>query len=81
MFEIVGIQSVSFVGKDKNKVEGISLFCIDQSYENPALVGHRAERIFLPASKGYTVHSFAVGDLVHVSYNRYGKPEAVNALV
>lgn len=77
MFEIVGIQSVSFVGKDKNKVEGVSLFCIDRSYENPALNGHRVERIFLPASKGFLASSFTVGDVLRVNYNRYGKPDTV----
>lgn len=78
MFEIVGIKKTSFNGKDGNKVEGVTLHCINHGYLLDS--GAAVEKIFLPASRGYTVGDFSVGDMLEVIYNRFGKPQTVNVV-
>lgn len=77
MYEVIGIQASKFKFKDQDKeIVGTTLYLTE---ERKYVTGLACERLFLTAEKmdGYTP---AVGDLVDVHYNRFGKPQAINLI-
>lgn len=78
--EITGIKVVSFKGHDGKLVQGVKLYLID--HDIPVLAGVACDSLFLPRSVldkiGMSPEDFKVGDKLTVSYNKYGKLQAVS---
>lgn len=78
MFEIVGVKNTSFVGNDGKNVQGVNLHCINHEYQLDS--GCAVERMFVPASRGYTAKDFPVGGMCEVVYNRFGKVQSATVV-
>ena len=72
--EITGMKKVNFTPKDSDSViEGYNLYL---TYEARDTAGYACERIFVSE---YRLGEYvpALGDEVHVNYNRFGKVDSV----
>ena len=78
--EITGIKVVRFKGQDGTPVEGVKLYVLDHTVH--VLAGVACDSLFLSRSlldkMGMTPDDFKVGDKLMVSYNKYGKIQAVS---
>lgn len=78
--EVTGIKVVSFKGQDGKPVQGVKLYVIDHTI--PVLAGVACDSLFLSRSLldklGMTPDDFKVGDKLMVSYNKYGRIQAVS---
>lgn len=72
--EIVGVKKTSFTAKDTGDViSGYNIYCL---YDVRGVEGRACERLFVTSAKlGQYVP--AVGDVVEVVYNRFGKVASV----
>ena len=78
--EVTGIKVVSFKGQDGKPVQGVKLYVIDHTI--PVMAGVACDSLFLSRSLldklGLTPDEFKVGDKLTVSYNKYGRIQAVS---
>lgn len=76
MYEIIGLRPSVFKAQDGTEISGVNLYV---TY-NIGKIGEgvAADRIYITTEKlARTGYSPKVGDIVNVSYNRWGKVEAV----
>lgn len=71
MFEVVGIKKVDFKTNDGGEVHGVRLHCVNHGELLDS--GCAVESIFLSNTRGFHAGDFCVGDMVDVTYNKYGK--------
>lgn len=76
MYEVVGFSRSQFQAQDNQQM--ISGYMIYLKYEDKNTTGFRFERIFL--SDGKCTYVPNLGDVVNVSYNRYGKVQSVSLI-
>lgn len=81
MATIIGVNSISFKGKDGNLVEGSSIYVTSPLDPAKGGSGCSAEKFFLTKARLAALDfTPRVGDEVEVLYNRYGKIAAVRKL-
>lgn len=77
MLEIIGRRRLDFMPTNgDNRIDGLNLYVC---YEDDNVTGVATDKIFLPFAKfGEQFDSLTVGTLIEVSYNKYGKIQAVH---
>lgn len=76
MYEVVGFSRSQFQAQDNQQT--ISGYMIYLKYEDKNTTGFRFERIFLSDGKCNYVPN--LGDIVSISYNKYGKVQSVTLI-
>lgn len=74
--KVLGFENKSFTFDDGRSVNGMYLYLGDES---PKVTGMRTERVFMSDGRlaGFVPK---VGQNVRIFYNRYGKPDTIEAL-
>lgn len=81
MATIIGVNSMSFKGRDGNLVEGMNLYATTPLDPAKGGSGCSAEKFFLSQARLAELDFVPrVGDEVEVLYNRFGKIAAVRKL-
>lgn len=78
MATIIGVNAISFKGKDGNLVEGSSIYVTSPLDPTKGGSGCSAEKFFLSKARLAELDfTPRVGDKIEVLFNRYGKVAAV----
>lgn len=78
--KIVGTMSTSFEGKDGTRIEGMTIYALDE-IDPKRGVGQSADRFFVSRAKLDALDfKPAVGQNVEVVYNKYGKLQNLRLL-
>lgn len=70
--QIIGIQEVEFTTEDNQKIQGVKLHL---GSENEHVDGLAVDKVFVPAR--IDTSDLEVGDIVKISYNKYGKVDEI----
>lgn len=72
IIEVVGLRNVDFTDSKNRHVAGTSIYFV---IEDEGVVGKMTGKLFISRDRKVNTSYFpAVGDVVAVSYDRYGKP-------
>lgn len=77
--KILGFKRSNFTGSNGGEITGYNLYVTSYDLHGKDADGTACERLYLTDSKlnGYVPH---VGDTVDITYNRQGKPAAIQLL-
>lgn len=79
-YEILGVEDVNFTGRDGTLVQGANIYGATQVDPGRG-IGRAAQKFFLSKAK-LNALSFKPqpGQVVHVLYNKYGKPQSLTLI-
>ncbi len=72
--KIIGKKTMRFTSKEGRVIDGTSVYL---TYEKDGFEGVIAEKFFIPSVKMKS-SDFKVGDILDVTFNRYGKIDSVS---
>lgn len=79
-YEIIGMESVNFTGKDGALVQGANIYAATQVAPDRG-IGRSAQKFFLSEAKlNALTFKPQPGQVVHVLYNKYGKPQTLTLI-
>lgn len=80
-FKVLTVRDVSFKDKDDKQVEGLQLWCSCPS-DAPGWRGIEIVKIWIPADSIFvnTVDSLKPGMVLDITFNRFGKPSAMEVI-
>lgn len=77
-FKVLTVRDVSFKDDKGHQVEGMQLWCSTPS-SDAGWRGSEILKIWISSDSAFvgTVDCLKEGDMIHISFNRYGKPQTI----
>jgi len=80
-FKVLTVRDVSFTDDSGKQVQGLQLWCSSPS-DAPGWRGVEVLKIWIPSDSIHvsTVDALRPDDLLHIIFNRYGKPDSIEVV-
>lgn len=80
-FKVLTVRDVSFKDNNGKQVEGMQLWCSTPSSE-AGWRGSEILKLWISSDSAFvdTVDSLKAGDVLNITFNRYGKPNSIEVI-